>query len=313
MPETVEELSKTALNPVMDTDCLRAKSIEQLASYWLDVRAFNALYSLCAFPDVYALEQGLMPIAGKSIGKIISARDLANNPLQHHPLNPKFFDEFHPEALKSALKVLTDSQIEGVFQYALKNTLCSATLTRHFYKKCRQMALASCDVNNSKAILNAKNAIIFFARLKNNKKNFDSHFDNIIMHIIAKERRETIYSLYLILLKKYSFFDPAEAIFEKYSRFHVMLIAKLVCRDFSNIQTLFAQLKEWITHNMPGDICYINILEMLLKGDNQAAHKALTELNELPQKEQPHPYALYFYPSWRLAVNWLIQNRSISK
>ena len=99
MDDEVEVLTKILLDQRKDVEGARAEAAVLLSAHLLDIRAFNALYSICSYPDMNAIEDGLLPIVGESIGTIISARDLNEDPLKHHKLDPKYFDAFHPDAL----------------------------------------------------------------------------------------------------------------------------------------------------------------------------------------------------------------------
>lgn len=309
MDEEVEKLSKTLLNPTRDSEGSRAEAAVLLASHLVNIKAFNALFSICSFPDRYAIEDGLLPIAGESIGKIISERDLNKDPLKHHKLDPEYFNSFHFDALYSALAELTEGQQEEVYKYTLENPYCSVALSVYYYRVSSERAIAFQGVDNAIAVRNARNAINLFKRFKKGERDLYLHFKDIIMNIIAGEANVTILPLFFKLIRNYQQFNRPESESEKYSHFHIILITKLVCAEYKNIQSLFSRIREWIVNNLPEDERYIQALELIVRGDIQEAYKEVEEIRKKQTEKGRGGELQEFYHLWYLAVSWLIKVR----
>jgi len=313
MDDEVEQLSKILLEPVKDYEGVRAEAAVLLGEHLLDIKAFNALYSICSYPDKHAIEDGLLPIVGESIGKIISARDLNKDPMKHHKFDPKYFDAFHPEALDSALSVLTDDQREQVYEYTVESPHCSDALSLRYYWVACERAMELQTTDRPKAARNAINAINFFKRFKDEEKDLYLHFKDIIMNIIAGEANVTIVPLFLNLIKNYRNFNPPETEFEKYSHFHIILITKLVCSEYTGIQNLFKRLKDWVVKNLPDDEVYIQVMEMIVRGDVEEAYRAIEKIRKKQLVQEYEKHMRDFYHAWYLATSWLIKERLFGK
>lgn len=283
----------------------RLEAAERLAAAWLDVEAFNALYSLCVFPDVYALEEGIVPVVGHWMGKILSLRDLAQDPLEHHALDPKRFQEVHPEALIAALEELTAMQLTLLAQYTLKNPFASESLQLYFYLDAYQNAIVLEGAHREEAIREAKKGMQFFHRLR--QKIFEDFICNIVFLIIAQRRWEEIYSAFLELLRNYELMEPPRTIIETYTRYHFMFLTKMVCRDFSGLQSLFEQLSDWTCSHRPEDKCYVEIFGLILNRQHEEAlHLMGTVKGKLIAKGKLAETDLFYF-SWCLIASWYLK------
>jgi hypothetical protein len=308
MDDEVKDLTTILLDPHRDVEGNRASAAVLLSEHPLDIRAFNALYSICSYPDLYAIEDGLLPIAGESIGKIISDRDLMKDPLKHHKMNPKYFNEFHHDALETALRQLTKEQFEEVTFYTIENPLCSEAMSRYFYKIVSHEAFAQERLDPLRASQSAIGAVKLFKRFKQEEKNYYLYFKDVVMHIIGQEPPVAIYPLLISLVKYYRSFTPPQTEFEKYSHFHIVLITKLACGDLSHIQSLLSRLKEWIVKNLPEDELYMKVMELIVRADYPQAYEVLKSIRRRQAAhEEKEDNLKEFHHAWYIAVHWIIK------
>lgn len=304
--QEIKRLSDQLLTAENQEVSLRINAAQELASYWLSVRAFNALYSICAFPDRCAVEGGLVPVAARALGQILSKRDLAADPLKHYALDAKHFQALHPEALMPALEALTPDQQGVLYQHVLKNPFSSEGLTGYFYAYAYRNALRFDGDQQVQAIAEAKKGILLFQRCKRERKTFDDFLEHIVFAIIAQKRGDEIYAAFLELLKNYGFFEPPRIPFETYARYQVMLLAKLVCRDMSGMESLFHQLSVWTLENRPEDKRYLEIFQLILEQRHPEATQAVNAAKrELKQSSLMGDQEL-FYLSWCLIAAWIL-------
>lgn len=305
----VEGYTKTLLTPVKDLFGERVKAAKILESCPLDIKAFNALYTICVYPDVFAIEDGLLNVVGQSLGNIISKRDLSQEIRIYHKMDPKYFDGFHFLALRAALNALNQDQIQRVYEYVVDNPYCTEALTIYFYQIAFNQALKLSPVDHYGAILNASNAIRLFKRFRNEEKRLIEHYKNVVMNIIAVESNVIVLPLFFFLLKNMDRFAPPETDLEKYEQLHIHILTKLACVNYTMIQPLFITLKNSITETYPDDQPFYNVLELLLKGAYRDANKA-TELIRTEQINNSERFTpLSFYECWYFTVNWLIKER----
>jgi hypothetical protein len=307
--EDIKELIKTLLTPKKDIYGDRTKAAITLGACLLNINAFNALYSVCAYPDVFAIEDGLLKVAGESAAKILSTRDQSHDPKYFHKLDPKYFDGFHSEALDAALMILSQNQIDRVYEYAVENPQCSEALSSHFYTIAVERSFALYGKDHHGAMLNASNAIKLFSRFIREERNLLRHFKNITMHIIKGEPSVTILPFFFFLEKHPRHFNQPTTEFEAYEHLHIMLLTKLICSSYANIQNLFANLRQYTEKKYTEDKEHIKILELMLRGDFREAYK-LSESIKGKQKNNPEDVKdPSFYQAWYLIVNWLIKER----
>jgi len=309
MDDEVDTLVNVLLSPSEENQTRRHDAAEKLSSYFLNIRAFNALYSICCYPDMSAMKTGLLQIAGQSIGKIISIRDRNEDPMKHHSLAPKYFDSFHPEALEAALSVLTSGQVAKVCEYTLSHPLCSDTLVFYFLREASKQAMLMYETNPRRAALQAAKASLLFKRVNKEMPTTFAHFKDIVMHIIANNPAMTIFPLFLDLLKKEQNFASPKTEFDKYTHSHLILIAKLACSDYRNFLFTLNQLREWVTFNRPEDAIYINVLELITQANLQGAFHLCKKIRGSLRPQEEETELTDFYHVWYLAVRWLITKR----
>lgn len=309
MDEQVDEWIKCLLTPKKDVYGERTHAAKELASSLLNVNAFNALYSVCAYPDVFALEGGLLKIAGESAGTILSLRDLSQDPKTYRKLDPHYFDGFHPEALNGALSVLTEEQKESLYEYTIENPQCSEALSSVFYAWAVERSLHYQGKDPARAMRNAANAIRLFMRISSDERNLRRHFDNIAMHVIAGEPNMVILSLFYYLIKAMQALNPPESDFQDYEFLHIEVLVKFVCVQFDTLQKRVADLKEKILTKYPEDMEMLETLVLMFKGDFREAYRACERLKGHERVRHEEAADPSFYQAWYLVVNWFIKER----
>lgn len=309
MNEKVNERITCLLSPTKDINGERKRAAEELAKELLNVNAFNALYSVCAYPDVFALEDHLLQTAGASAGIILSTRDQAEDPKVYHKLDPKYFDGFHPEALSAALGVLTEEQKERLYEYTIETPECSEALSSVFYLWAVERSLKYVGKDPARAMRASANAITLFTRVMKDVKKIRPHFDNIAMHVVCGEPNVAIVSLFFHLFKVMPKMNFPETDFEIYESFHIKILTAFASSHFAHIQKLYASLKQVIQEKYREDQEMLATLDLILKGDFREAYRSCERLKGHEKTKHQELGDPSFYQAWYLIVNWLIKER----